>query len=76
MCLVPINDMQILPQPPPSPSKVAKLDFWSKNMSNVLNPMKKQFSVFCDFIFLRNGRFLTQFFLKPGFLSTLTIDTR
>ena len=38
----PINDMQILPQPPPTPfSKVPKLGFWSKKMGNVQKPMKK-----------------------------------
>ena len=44
---VPINDMQIPPQPPTPPSKVAKLGFWSKKMRN-------------NFYFLRYGRFCTQ----------------
>ena len=40
----PDNDMQILPNFPPS--KVAKLGFRSKKMRNVLKPMDKQFSEF------------------------------
>ena len=43
-----INDMQILPQPPP-PSKVAGLGFWSKKMCNVLKPMKNNFPFFAIF---------------------------
>ena len=51
---VPINDTQILPQPPYA-LKVAKLGFWSKKMRNVLKPMKKQSS---DFIFLDNFKYI------------------
>ena len=38
---VPINDTQILPQPPYA-LKVAKLGFWSKKMQNDLESMKNQ----------------------------------
>ena len=39
---VPINGMQT---PLPPPSKVAKLDFWSKEMRNVLKAMKSNFLI-------------------------------
>ena len=56
---VPINDMPIpcLPQLTSGSSKVAKLDFWSKNMHTFLKPIKKQIS---DSYFLRNYPFSTK----------------
>ena len=54
----PINDTQI---PPATPSKVAKLGFWSKKLRNIMKPVKKQFY---DFYFLRNCWFSTQIFRK------------
>ena len=47
---VPINDTQILPQPPYA-LKVAKLGFWSKKMRNVLKPIQNNFPIFGIFTF-------------------------
>ena len=42
----PINDMQTAPSHPlPPPSKVAILNFCSKQLCNALNPVKKQFEI-------------------------------
>ena len=56
-----VNDMQTQnADDMQTPSKLAIYGFLSKKKSNVLKPMKKQFSDVRDIYFLRNLRFRTQ----------------